>query len=142
MNKLISEARVTLASMTTAWGDGQRLLSNQMLKTWLEQFAPLQDKYNAMRAAFIADAPAIIADAEMNKGDYDVKPPTLEEINNAFSLEFDIVQIPDSASSMALASALSWKRKCGATSKRASKLPIPGPHVTRLCGWQNRWQSD
>jgi len=98
MNKITSEARATLAAMTTAWGEGQRLLSNQMLKAWLEQFAPLQDKYKSLRAAFIADAPMIIADAEQNKGDYDVKPPTLEEIQSAFSLEFDIVQIPDSES--------------------------------------------
>jgi len=96
MADIATECRNKLNEMTTAWGTGQRLLTNQLLKEWLEFFAPRQAQFKTLRERFIQDAPAIIADAEMNKGTYNVAPPTMHEIQQAFSLEFDIQQIPDS----------------------------------------------
>ena len=83
-------------AMSTDW-NGERLISNQMLKELLPILGKVKREHAALVEQFRADAPAMIAEAEQNKGSYKVDVPTMEEVNKAFSLEFDMKQIPDSA---------------------------------------------
>ncbi len=96
INEVAAEARAILNGITTEY-DGDRLLANSLMHQWLASWRPLKTKYQALVAAFVADAPALIAEAELNKGGYDVETPTLEEIEKAFNLDFVMKQIPDSS---------------------------------------------
>jgi hypothetical protein len=95
INDIAAEVRAGLFSMTTAWGD-YRLLANVNLQKWLEFYAPKKQAYDAKVARLRADAPALIAQAERNKGNFNVATVSEDEIDDAFSLEFDMQQIPDS----------------------------------------------
>lgn len=96
INSKAAEVREQLRSMTTAWND-DRLLANTMLQEWLRVWSKGKAEYDALVAKFVEDAPALIAQAEANLGNYNVVPPTLEEIEQAFSLEFEMTQIPDTS---------------------------------------------
>lgn len=95
INSVAAEISATIRAHTTDF-NGKRLLANAMIQETLAAYAPLKAKWDALVASFIDNAPRYIADAEQNVGDYDVAPPTLDEVKKAFSLEFDMSQIPDS----------------------------------------------
>lgn len=90
------ELKEAAYAMSTDW-NGDRLISNHKLKELLPILGKVKKEHAQLVEGFKADALQIIADAEANKGSYKVKVPTLEEINGAFALEFDMKQIPDSA---------------------------------------------
>lgn len=92
----IGEGGECLKASTTQWGD-KRLLVNVNIERFLRQFSPIAEKFKQQVATFVADAPDMIAAAESNKGDYNVQPPTLEEIRDAFKLEFELEAIADSS---------------------------------------------
>ena len=82
---------------TTAWGD-RRMLPNARIAPMVGEWATAKGEYDKLVQAFVDDAPRLIALAEQNKGTYNVAPPTIEERQNAFSLEMALEQIPDSES--------------------------------------------
>lgn len=90
-------AREALADFTTAWGD-RRLLANTNIEKFMRRYMVAKQKHDELVAKLVADAPALIATAQRNIGSYDIEPPELEEIKNAFSLDFVLEQIPDSES--------------------------------------------
>jgi hypothetical protein len=96
INSKASETREELRAITTAWND-DRLLANTMLQQWLTLWGTRKREYTDLVDRFVADAPQLIAAAERNLGSYAVEPPTEEEIRNAFSMEFEMTQIPDSS---------------------------------------------
>jgi hypothetical protein len=89
-----SEARNLLADHTTAWGE-RRLLPNTLLEKFMTPWGEIKRNHDDEVDRFIKDAPRLIADAELNKGDFEVKVPTLEEIQGAFNLEFNLEPVPD-----------------------------------------------
>ena len=95
INSVVAEIGAGLRAHTTDF-NGKRLLANAMMQEWLSFFMPLRKKWEELVADFINHAPDYIAQAEINKGDYQVATPTLDEVKKAFSLEFDMHQIPDS----------------------------------------------
>ena len=94
------QARECLNRLTTAWGEGgrQRLLPNTNIEKFLKEWSPVKDGFDRLVGDLNNAAPDLIAQAEANLGSFDVAPPTVEEIRDAFSLDFDLVPIPDSAS--------------------------------------------
>ena len=96
INDIANEIVAGLKRMTTRWGNDDRLLANDMMKTWFAFYGERKIAYDEAVAQLIADAPALIADAEQNKGSYNVAIPTLEEFKKAFSITYEMVQIPDS----------------------------------------------
>lgn len=99
INDVGNECGQDLEGMTTRWGpDGQRLMNNEMLPTWLATFTPKKARFDQLVNELIADAPDLIEEASRNVGTYQIKVPTLQEFEEAFSLTFEMVQIPDSDS--------------------------------------------
>jgi hypothetical protein len=98
INDIANEASAGLEAMTMRWGNsgGQRILDNASLQRWLAFYTPIKAKYDQKVQELIDDAPDLIEAAELNKGSYDVAVPTLEEFENAFSLTYEMIQIPDS----------------------------------------------
>jgi hypothetical protein len=89
------EAREVLFACTTAWGD-RRLLPNVVLDKFMASYMPIKDKFEAAVNTFKYDAPDLIQKAIANKGQFEVDIPDMEEIENAFSLEFALrIQVPD-----------------------------------------------
>ena len=98
LNAKANDARMCLNTNTTAWGD-RRLLANVNIQRFLGEFSTHKSEYDRMLEQLIYDAPRLIAESEINlRNVVGVEPPTLEEIENAFSLEFTMEQIPDSSS--------------------------------------------
>ena len=92
INDKATEAQETLKSMTTAWGD-RRLLANTNLDEWLKQWTKIKKEYDTLVEQFKFDAPRLIQEAEFNKGDYAVQPPTMDEIEKGFDLRFKLEAI-------------------------------------------------
>lgn len=92
-----NEARAAMIDNTTAWGD-RRLLANTNIERFMRRFMVSKAEFDKLNAALIADAPRLIEAANRNIGSFDIEPPTVEEIAGAFSLDFTLEQIPDSAS--------------------------------------------
>jgi hypothetical protein len=95
INQLVTQVSSDLKFMTTAWND-QRLLANAMLQQWLAIWGKAKAEHTKLVDEFIRDAPVLIAEASANLGSFNVAPPTEDEIRSAFSLDFDMQQIPDS----------------------------------------------
>jgi hypothetical protein len=91
-----AEGPALLNDLSTAY-NGQRLLPNDLMQKFLGEFGRIKAEYDRMVDQFIAAAPTLIADAQQNKGTYRVDVPSLQEIEEAFSLEFTMSQIPDSS---------------------------------------------
>jgi hypothetical protein len=89
-----AQARECLFAMTTAWGD-RRLLPNQNVQKFIGAWTPIKQEHDKLVEQLKQDAPALIAQAEVNKGSYDVEPPTVEELAGGFSLEFTLEQVPN-----------------------------------------------
>ena len=81
---------------TSKWGDKGDMLPNVNIQNMLQEFGPAKAEYDRLVASFVADSPRLIANAELNKGTYNVDPPTVEECASAFSLTLEMEQIPDS----------------------------------------------
>jgi len=96
INRIAAEAKEELYGMTTAWNE-YRLLSNTQISKWLATWGTKKKEYDAAVEKFCDDAPELIAQAEANLQGFKVKPPTHDEIVEAFSMTFDMQQIPDVA---------------------------------------------
>ncbi len=91
--------RVNLAAYTTAWGStGRRLLPNANFTAWITEHARLEGEFNEKLEELRLKAPELVARAEQALGEYDIQPPTLGEINNAYSVKHNLEPIPDSKS--------------------------------------------
>lgn len=101
IGKKQKEAGLKLASLTTAYQDW-RLLANSLYQRWMEEFSIIEGEFNVLKAEFIHRAPDLVREAEQKKGLFNVAPPTLAEMEAAFTLSFDIRAIPDSQSFNAL----------------------------------------
>jgi hypothetical protein len=85
-------------SRTMAWGAGPgRLLANTLIEPTLRDFTSGKAEFDRLVESFKAQVPRLINQAWGNIGTYKVEPPTEEECMGAFSLEFDMQAIPDSA---------------------------------------------
>lgn len=97
IGKCVTAIKEELFSRTTDW-NGDRLLANTILPEWLAVWSAAKAEYDRQVSELLFDAPRLIADAERNKGTYNIEPPTIEEMESAFSLDFDMKQIPDASS--------------------------------------------
>jgi hypothetical protein len=87
-------ARALLIENTTAWGD-RRLLPNTRLEKFMGPWGKLKGDHDKAVEDFLAEAPMLIAEAEHNKGDFNVKVPTLSELQHAFAMTFALEPVPD-----------------------------------------------
>lgn len=88
--------RDCLKGRTTAWGE-RRLLPNTNIEPFLKEWMPIKARFDAKVQALADDAPRLINEALYNKGSYNVEPPTIDEIRDAYSLEFTMEAIPDAS---------------------------------------------
>lgn len=89
------EGRQLLLSYTTPFGTDRHLLNNSMIGEFSGLFGDIQRDHDALVQKLHADAPALIKSAGMNLGSYAVTPPSKDEVENAFSLDFDLTPVPD-----------------------------------------------
>lgn len=83
---------------TMAWGAGPgRLLANTLIEPTLRDFTRAKGEFDRLVESFKLQVPRLIQQAWANIGTYKVEPPTEAECMSAFSLEFDMQAIPDSA---------------------------------------------
>lgn len=85
-----------LKRKTSAWGE-RRLLPNVNIQIFLEEWSANKNEHDRLVKAFIADAPQLIEKAGQDKGTFEIKLPTVEEIEKAFALDFVMEQVPDAA---------------------------------------------
>jgi len=89
--------RVNLAAYTTSWGTtGRRLLPNANFDPWIREHARLQEEFNGKVETLKAEAPALVQKAATALGQYDIQPPSVDEIRNAYSVRYGLEPIPDS----------------------------------------------
>ena len=91
-----NEVKAQLYGMTTTWGD-YRLISNKLISKWLGIWGNGKKEYDALVQKLIDDAPQLIADSEVNLQGFKVAPPTEAEIKAAFSMTYDMLQVPDAS---------------------------------------------
>ena len=89
-----NDARLLVAENTTAWGD-RRLLPNSLLEKVMTPWSVIKREHDDLVEQFIVEAPALIQNAERNRGNFNVQIPTLEEIATAFDLSFNLEPVPD-----------------------------------------------
>lgn len=92
----IRDARDLVIYNTTPWGD-RRLLNNINIEKLLRAYGPIKQSFDAKVKKLHEDAPMLIAAAETNKGNFNVEPPSLEEIQEAFSMELKLEAVPDAS---------------------------------------------
>ncbi len=91
-------ASEAVKARSMAWGAGPgRLLANTLIEPTLRDFTAAKAEHDRLVDSFQVQAPRLIQQAWANIGTYKVEPPTIEECMSAFSLEFDMQAIPDSA---------------------------------------------
>lgn len=95
IKKQHTHARNLLQSYTSQWGSDRRLLPNVHIGEFTGKFDVIQREHNWLVAEFMKNATVYIQQAERNLGNYDVTPPSMDEIKNAFALEFDLAPVPD-----------------------------------------------
>ena len=77
--------------------NGDRLVNNTILHEVLGVWHNGKIVYDQMVSDLARDAGALIAEAEAKKGDFQIEPPTEEEVRGAFSLTMEVSQIPDTS---------------------------------------------
>lgn len=88
--------RANLHAYTTSWGmTSRRLLPNANFEPWIREHARLQGEFETKRAHLIAEAPNLIRKAEAALGHFNVRPPSVEEIERAYSVSYGLEPIPD-----------------------------------------------
>lgn len=75
--------------------DGQRIMPNSIIHEYTLQFNDDKAECDKMIEDFVNDAPRLIAIAQANLGQYNVAPPTIEEIRDAFSIELVMRPLPN-----------------------------------------------
>jgi hypothetical protein len=88
-------ARQLLWQYTSQWGSDRRLLPNVHIGEFTGEFDVIQREHIRLVNEFVANAQRYIAEAERNLGNYEVTPPSMHEISNAFALEFELAPVPD-----------------------------------------------
>lgn len=88
------EARVKLFYYSTQWGEDRRLLPNVLINDFIEDVGVTIDEHDKLLADFIVNAPRYIAQAKHNLGKYTVQPPSLEQMQRAFSLSYELSPVP------------------------------------------------
>lgn len=83
-----------LKANTSIWGK-RRLLPNANFQRWIGGFTQIKDGFDLKVAEVIAHADEIIAEATRNIGTYNIKPPTRQELEQGFSLKYNLEPIPD-----------------------------------------------
>lgn len=84
---------------TMPWGlGGRRLMPNGRFIPWVTEYQKIYDAHEDLVEKFIDAAPGLLAEAQRNLGAYDVKPPTVDEIENAYAMVYQVEPMPDRAS--------------------------------------------
>ena len=101
IKEIKSAANATINAVkerTMAFGSSGWLLANTLIEPTLREFTAGKAEYDRLVASFEQEVPRLISQAWANIGTYKVEPPTEEECMGAFTMEFDMQAIPDSAS--------------------------------------------
>jgi hypothetical protein len=89
------EARRLLFGRTTQFGADRRLLLNIHINEFVDEFGIVKKEHDRLVAKFVDDAATYIFEAQKNLGNYNVTPPTRQEIARAFSLDFELSPVPN-----------------------------------------------
>lgn len=93
---LQEQIRTNLGAYTTAWGtSGRRLLPNSNFEPWIREHARIQGEFNNKVEILKAEAPALVAKAAAALGQFNVQPPSVQEIQEAYSVRYNLEPIPD-----------------------------------------------
>lgn len=95
IKKQQSQGRLCLFQYTSQWGSDRRLLPNTYIGEFSGEFDMIQREHNRLVSEFVANASRYIVAAQHNLGSYEVTPPSMHEIQNAFSLEYELAPVPD-----------------------------------------------
>lgn len=98
INALVAALGQDTRAMTTEWTLGQRMLANVRMQDWLMVFGKAKADWQVLVDAFVRDAPQLIADAYANLTNFNIAPPTEDEIRAAFTLDFEMMPVPDASS--------------------------------------------
>ena len=88
-------ARSIVTGYTTQWGRDRRLLPNIYIGEVTGIVEDIKREHDVLRDAFVARSYEFIQNAVRNLGSYEVSPPSVSEIENAFSLNLDLSPVPD-----------------------------------------------
>jgi hypothetical protein len=103
LRKLQSAARNAANEMTSPWGNtGARLLPNGRIMAISGVLKDFQQEFDGLKAEMIPLIPALLKEAENNKGTYNVQIPTADELMNGYTLTQQIEPLPDAKSFSAL----------------------------------------
>ena len=94
IKSLHGEARMVANKWSTIWND-RRLMPNVNIQPYLKDWMAVKQLHDEKVNQLHADAPRLVMEAERNLGDFNIEPPTIEEIREAFSLEFTMEPVPD-----------------------------------------------
>lgn len=86
--------RKNVTQHTMPWGS-RRLLTTNLFEPWIREHATLQQEHDGLIEKLVAEAPALVHQANINKGSYDVEPPTIDELSNAYSVSYSLEPVPD-----------------------------------------------
>ena len=96
-----NDTRAFTYGCTAPWGvktsDGRRIMANNMFEKWIGGFAARHEIFMRKREVMLAKAPDMIAEAERNRGQFDVRPPTLDELRNAYDMSYTLEPIADAS---------------------------------------------
>ena len=95
IKKQHAEARLLLLQYTSQWGSDRRLLPNVYIGDFTGKFDVISREHKRLVDEFVANASIYINKAMQNLGSYQVDLPSVREIGNAFSLEFNLAPVPD-----------------------------------------------
>lgn len=95
---LQKEAHDNLKRVSTQWGAGKRrLLPNANFQGWISAQRDIQDKFNLAVSTFIDKSDEVLAQARSNLGNFKVDLPTKKDIEESYSLSYQLEPIPDGA---------------------------------------------
>jgi hypothetical protein len=89
-----TEAANVLKANTSIWGK-RRLLPNANFQRWIGRHTAIKDQFDLLVAEVRNQADAIIAESTRNVGTFNIAPPTRKELEEAFSLKYNLEPIPD-----------------------------------------------
>ena len=90
--EIVNAMRAITAPMQN---DDGRLMPNAIIQEWMMTYNKMKAEWQDMIDDLVAKAPRLIAQAQANIGNYAVNPPTIDEIKEAFSVEFVMRPLPN-----------------------------------------------
>jgi hypothetical protein len=88
--------RGNLHAYSTTWGNSsRRLLPNSNFEPWIREHARLKGIFDELMEKLKEQAPHLVQRAMQNLGQFNVQPPSVDEILNAYSIRYNLEPIPD-----------------------------------------------